>query len=399
MIDRLFPPSFEDDGVLNFEALPPEAVMLSPDQVDRALQWSSAAGDRSQQWQTYLLALARVGFEQWLSDRAPELPQLRDHALPPSPESDAIATLGHCSVGDFKLCLLAMGSVSDDRIEIPATAIDNPEHLAHFYVLLAVEEEQDCVQVQACFRYDSLRSRRNETPLAAASSGVYELPLAWFDEDPDRLLLYLRCLDPSAITLPAATLTPSVASTAAETIQRLASTVVNAGRWLQNELDEAAQELGWVLLPAIASNRLLSAPDPLRSTENLEPTLRSILSELGRSNISVPTTARGAFQDVTLGPLPLRLYAWVWPASTPENEAEWSLLLVLGSATETTLPAGLKLEIRDETQLLLEQVLPAANQPTYLYGQVFGDWQEPFAVTLSLADGTALTLPPITFIP
>ena len=39
--------------------------------------------------------------------------------------------------------------------------------------------------------------------LQPESDWTYQLPLTWFVDDPDRLLLYLRCLEREAIPLPA----------------------------------------------------------------------------------------------------------------------------------------------------------------------------------------------------
>ena len=78
------------------------------------------------------------------------------------------------------------------------------------------------------------------------------------------------------------------------------------------------------------------------------------------------------------------------------SEPEWTLLLILGAQSNATLPLGIKLRVRAEVQILAEPVLSDQSQD-YLYVQVIGTQNEQFSVTISLAGGTALTLPPFTF--
>ena len=54
---------------LEFEQLPPEAISLSPSQINLAVELSDKIKDESKQWQTYLNALSLSAFETWLESR------------------------------------------------------------------------------------------------------------------------------------------------------------------------------------------------------------------------------------------------------------------------------------------------------------------------------------------
>jgi len=83
--------------------------------------------------------------------------------------------------------------------------------------------------------------------------------------------------------------------------------------------------------------------------------------------------------------------------SERENDGAiaWSLLAILGKATDRALPTDLILRISDLTGVLVERQLEA--QGAYLFAQVEGTPEERFLVTASLADGTSRSLPPFSF--
>jgi hypothetical protein len=451
-----------NNPMLDFEALPVEAIALAPEQIDRAAQLSSQLPDGGRQWQTYLNALALFGFEQWLRERGGDLYLNTERCSLLQPwGANVLEAVCHLEVGEFKLCLLATGTLSDEAIALPRAAIDLPEYAAHFYVVLAVEEEQEQVTIVGFLRRDQLGERLQSANLPAEPDWTYELPLAWFEPELDRLLLYLRCLEPTAIPLPAAlanrsvslagmeaelaplipqlqsperplwqtltweqgallltspdlldwlyrvqTQTPKTRQTLAsftrqlsEIVGRLSQGVINVGLWLENELDEFAQNLSWQLLPAP-----VLVPIPLRSLEREEggspgEEFEAIISELKRTGMEIPTTARGACRDFHLGDNALRMYAVTWPLPPQENASEWVLLLILGAQPGRVLPPGLKLQVSDQANILVEQTVESDAEQTYLYTRLVGTWDEQFIVTIALINGEALTLPPFAFLP
>ena len=266
--------------------------------------------------------------------------------------------------------------------------------------------------------------------------------------DPDRLLVYLSCLEPTAIPLPAVpnnrpmqlaqmrseletrlpqlhsperqlwqvltweqgtvvvttpellnwvyhiqtnrtTADASVRTHLTDILQLLTQQAMNVGRWLSNELDDLAQELSWRLLPmpSFAPATALRSP-----TEEFE----AIVRELYHNGLEISPQARGAYRDLQVAVLSLRLYALTWPLMTG-TVPEWTLLLILGAPSETNLPTGLTLRISDQTGILVERVVNSENNSPYFFTSVIGSWDERFIVTISLAPGLNLTLPPFSF--
>jgi hypothetical protein len=172
-------------------------------------------------------------------------------------------------------------------------------------------------------------------------------------------------------------------------LQLLTQQAMNVRRWLSNELDELAQELSWILLPmpSLATATALRSP-----TEEFE----AIVRELHLSGLAISPQARGAYRDLQVAGLSLRLYALTWPLMTG-SIPEWTLLLILGAPSETNLPIGLTLRVSDQTGILVERVVGSDNNSPYFFTSVIGNWYEKFIVTIGLAPGFKLTLPPFSF--
>jgi len=445
------------DLLFDFEALTIEAIDLEPNQIDQAVQLSSQIPNETRQWQTYLNALALFGFEQWVRERAPELPLNAESCSTLQPwGANAIEAVCNLEVAQFKVCLLTTGTLIDEVVVLPRAAIDLPEYAAHFYVVVAVQEEQEQATIYGFIRHDQLLTLQQSAHLSAEPDWTYELPLAWFERDPDRLFLYLRCLDAVTIPLPEvptkrlaslsglqAELEPlipqlqdpnrslwqtltweqgaplltspellrwlyrlqtqgsatrtnlaSLTSQLSQILQGLTQQVINVGEWLQDELDEVSQNLFWRLLPAPAfANTSLRS---LRTTTAESPTeeIEAIISQLRQTGMDIPSQARGACRDFELAENPLRLYAVTWPILT---QPEWTLLLILRAQSGTELPQELKLQVSDPTSILVEQVVEQNSTLSYLYTRVIGTGDEQFSVTISLNEETQ-TFPPFACI-
>jgi hypothetical protein len=444
----------------DFDVLSTEAIPLSDAIIDQALNLSSNIPNEERQWQTYLNALALGGFEEWLESRVTELSVDKEQCtLLQPPLANAIDAISHVNVGEFKLCLLAIGSLTDEEVTIPRAVVDLPEYTAHFYVLVEVQEEQETAAILGFLSYDRLVNRQHQAELEAEEDWTYQLPLSWFDGNPNSLLLNLRCLTPTAISLPepastgtmqlaqmrsqleqllpelrspdrqlwevlsweqgAVVLTnpellkwvyqlqqrsqqsgamdqavsaqpsPSIRKHLADTLQLLTQPTVNAGRWLLGELDDLAQELSWVLLPNMAPATALRSP-----VEEFE----AIVTQLKQTDVEIPLEARGAYRDIRLAGMPLRLYAVTWPLLSG-TIPEWTLLLILGATPGTTLPSGLQLRVSDQTGILVERELNHQQRGSYMFTRIIGTWDEKFIVTVSLPSGIEQTLPPFGFNP
>ncbi|PSB23490.1 DUF1822 family protein [Stenomitos frigidus] len=429
------PPTHSTDP-LDWEFLVLDNTELTPEQVEQAVQISQTVHAPMKQWPVYLQALALIGFQEWLAERAPDLDVTDTHCSILQPQyANLIEAVCNLQVGAFSLCLMTIGSVTDALVSFPRAVMDVPQFAPHLYVLMQVLEEEMQVQVYGYLRSDQVAELQRSHALQASSNWTYTLPVSWFNPDETELLLDLRCLEPQA--LPRLTASPALLPIAevqkkltnllpqlqspqcslsqlltweegatiltfpelADWLYRVQSgaavgrsaslapkaeqtqPLINVGLWFHDRLDTIAQELAWVLMPAFAQ----------------ASALRSMEEELENRGIRIPPEARGAYQDVQLGNASLRIHVITWVISLTTATQGWTLLIILGAQPNTRLPIGTRLLLRDETQPLVEQVLQEDAPNSYLYAQVGGTWNERFWVTIELMDTVAMTLPPFTF--
>lgn len=443
------------DQTIDFEAFADQTIDLSPESINKAVEFSLNIPNEQQQWRTYLNRLALDAFEEWLSLQASELTINQQQCTVLQPEmANVIDAVCHLQVAQFKLCLITTGSLTDEEVTLPRAVVDLPEFIPHFYVIVEVQEEQETAVIQSFLSYEQLMKRRSTINLEPDEDWTYQLPLTWFEANPDRLLLFLRCLEPTAISLPAipnnrlvqlaairselltklpqlqsqtsqlwqvltweqgaivltnrevlnwlyqlqrgeiisASSQTSLQPHLSDILQLLTKPAMNVGRWLLNELDEFAQELSWVLLPSIA---LASSLGEMRSPAQ---EFEAIAKQLRHNSVEIPTSARAAYRDLQLAGIPLRLYAITWSILS-DSLPEWELLLVLGTASGTSLPPGLRFRVSDQTSVLVEQKLKDKTSESYVFTSVIGSWDEKFIVTVGLQSGIEETLPPFSFNP
>ncbi|MBW4595740.1 MAG: DUF1822 family protein [Brasilonema angustatum HA4187-MV1] len=425
MIDQ--PASMPDlTDLLDWRSLNDSQTELSSDQLQTAARLSQSIHLPDQRWQVYLAALAVLGFEQWLSDRAPDLRiNSTDASIWQPAYANLIAAVCNVQVDSFKLCIVASSNLDENQVSFPSAVFDIPDFAAHFYVPIQVEEEEQQVAVSGFLNYEQYCRYQAAASLQLEQDWTYTLPLTWFNSDPNALLLNLRCLEPDAIVLP----TTSSAQQESDTVLRQKLTtlqsqlvtkpvwelltveegktllqkpelvnwvyevsapprsqpLINVGLWLRNQLDTVAEELGWMLMPSLTLSGLRS----------LEEDFYKIRTALEQQGVHIPATARGAYRDLRWEQGSLRLYAVTWVVSQELDSPEWMLLIALSPQQPTQLSMHLKLEIKDETQLLFEQSQENTNQDI-LYAQVIGNWGERFWVTVS-ADHAVFEIPPFGF--
>ena len=431
---------------LEFEQLPPEAIPLSQSQINQAIDFSNQLRDESKQWQTYLNALSLSAFETWLESRGNYFNINREESTLSQPRfANVIPIVANLKVNEFKLCLITTGSFIDEQVSIPRAVIDVPEYIPHFYVLVEVIEEEEKAIIQGFISYQELSARQQSVNLEPDTDWIYELPLSWLCNEPDRLLLYLRCLELEAISLPAIPtnraqnlelaknelieILPQLKTeeiweiltweqaiivltspelidwiynlqTQEEILQEtslqqhlsdvfklISQPTINVGRWLWDELDDLA-EATWNLLPNIA-------PQPVMRSPVEEFTV--ISSQLQQRGLEIPVQARGAYQNLSLAGVPLRIYAVTWHLLSESEPNSWTLLLILGTPALDSLPHNLKLRISDQTGILVEQKVNPEFGNTYLFTRVIGNFDEKFLVSVSLGDGVEMTLPSFAF--
>ena len=260
---------------------------------------------------------------------------------------------------------------SDELIFIPETVVRVHEFLADFYVVIGVEDELEIAAIRGFNRYEDLVNMIAKIPVLSDTS--YKVNLVQFHQQTDELLLELQCSSIADITLPEASVNQT--NHLKDLMQILTQKTVNAGLWMQNQLDELAQELSWQLLPA---------PSPLRKYQ-VTPAedLDNILTEI--DDVEIPSVAARSYLNLELGEAKLRLYAITW--YLPKAEGDWSLLLILGVIPGNKFPVEAKLRISNLTEVLDEPVLSADSDTDNLYIQIAGSKQEKFLVTVTSADG------------
>jgi Protein of unknown function (DUF1822) len=343
---------------LDTEALTEEQIELSPAQIEQAVRLSQSGCDSSQQWQLYLHALGLLGFKQWLEEWAPDLEIVDACGFIDSPNH----SLETCqiSVEKFNLCLIAVSTFLDPTINLPQAIVELPQFIPHIYVLIEVQEEQMQVKVCGYLRQDCLAEQQRSHSLKPISNQHYSVPSEWFNFEPTELLLELRCLEPFLIILPSS----------------LSSQPINVGHWLSDRLDDAARQLGWLLLPPLIP----------------AAALRSAQEQLLVQGVAIPSEARGVYQELQLGTAKVRFQAITWVLSAASDAFAWTLLIILDG---DRLPVGARLRIRDANQSLFEQKVEVSDSS--LFAQVGGDLSDQFWVTIDLPDGTTTALPPFYF--
>lgn len=318
----------------NSRLLPPELIWLEPEQVEQAKAMSDR--DRStpeaHQWQSYLNALALLGFEQWLSDRLPEQSIQRS--------SKPIESVDYVEMSGFTVCLIAVEHVLDETVRIPQAVVEQPALAAHFYVVHEVSEEQELVTVRGFCRYDELidyRDRHNYQ----VQDGYYQLPIALLDAEPNHLLFYCRSLQPAAIALGA---TESVALPISNAIATdgflvaLTNTTTQLSQWLQDAFEQNWQAIDQLI--------------------NLD----AYLASSTRSLDSVVRRGKLINLGVQLGQQAVALLVNV----TSEAEGKLGVLVQLHPTGEARyLTANLKLSLRSQTGKTLQEVT-ARSQDNYI---------------------------------
>lgn len=344
---------------LDFTESSASAIKLTEPQIIQASQLASLT-EETQRWQSYLNNLALFGFQTWLNDRNPQ------YSLSVDKSQNILNAVSCLEIGEFRICLLTQGILEDEVISLPQDVISNRQtvsNVAHFYVLVTVDEEKEEVTIEGLIRYDQLNPYMQSEELTLHGNGTYELPLNYFDSDINHLLLYLRYLEPSAIQLPVST-----ASTVINP-QPIQETVMNVASWLNEKLDELSESLSWILFPyqelAISGFRN-------------QPTT-SIIEELRNEGI-IPDGAKTLLKEINTTELNLQLYAITWILS----ENKWSLLLMIKRTDDLPLPFDLKLEIKSQDEILKEETFSYENEEDYLLTQVEGIINQRFTITISL---------------
>ncbi|BAZ39327.1 hypothetical protein NIES4101_52790 [Calothrix sp. NIES-4101] len=415
-------PDSNNFDLLDWHCFNDTRIELQPADLQQAANLSQSIHQPEQRWQVYLCALGALGFAQWLQERDSHLTiNINQASIWQPAYANLVAAACKIQVGNFQVCLVTANKFNNQH-SFPFAVFDVPELVAHFYVLMQVDEEQNQVAISGFINYEQYLQYQNSAHPEIESDWTYTLPESIFNQDVDKLLLNLRCLDENAIQLPITSTTPtekvialqqkleSVKSqiptkqlceliTLAEaqvllnnpelinwiykaTTPSIIQPLINVGLWLQNQIDNVAQELGWMLMPSVALSQM----------RDFSEGFDAIRSTLETTGVYIPLTAGGAFRDLDSECGSLRLYAIMWLLDEVSDTQEWVLLIALGSQPHTAMPQNIKLEINDETQILVSELF-ADSSKGIPYGRVIGDVNERFQVTVTVEDAV-FEIPP-----
>ncbi|MEM0978679.1 MAG: DUF1822 family protein [Cyanobacteria bacterium P01_H01_bin.58] len=344
-----------------------EVTVLPESVIERAIRRCQGITDSDEQWDCYLRSLALAGVRYWLDTGSSSF-NIRFNDQHPATPTSVI------QVNGWRVGVVVVSSLPTGAVTIPQSAVAGAVPV-NLWLLVEVQEELGQIQVLRGLERQHIAERA--TVLNTASEFV--LPLMAFTLPLERVLFYLHHLPASPSS--------SEHSLGSPGIGRV---VLNTGRWLNDQLDDVAQQFAWTLLAPLTPASELRSP-----TQELE----LLLQDIEPQGLSIPSRARAAFTEVTIAAVPLRLYALIWSVLA-DATPEWSLLVFLGPSPGEVLPSGLRLCIRDEQSVLVEKHFDAQAETAYLYAQAFGRWDE----TLSLDifpphDDEPLTLPAFGFQP
>ena len=349
-----------------------EVIPLPEAASDWAIHHCQTIADSNEQWQRYLRSLAVIGVKHWLeAGITPYDIQFDEQQLP-----DPATTL---HVNGFRVGVVPIGSLPPETVFMPQSTVEGTQTM-HLWLLVEVQEELSQVRVVQALEGCHVATQAT----ACTAAGDYQLPLTAFTLPPDRALWYLSHLVPALVSVPVSQ------STASPAIASLSRRVMNVGRWLQDQLDDVAQQFAWTLLDPLTPAMALRSP-----TQALE----TILTSMEPQGVAIPARARAAYTEVQVANTPLHVYALIWTVFE-STIPEWSLLILVGPAPDESLPPGLTLRISDAEAVLTEQTFAAESEATYLYTQVFGTWDESFTLEIIPPDGDQpMTLPAFGFQP
>ncbi len=363
--------------MFDLEPLSPDAIALSPDAIAQSLKLVQSLPNPLLRWQSYLALLALEGFCLWLQQRSSPIRLNRKQARLIEPINNTPAAISQLYLNQFRVCILAI-SEDDDEIEVPASVFDRS--IAHFYIVARVYEESQQVSFRYFLQYDSSKlPRPNSEP-------SYFIPVSQFESDFEHLLLYLSCLEPSAIAL------PSLVRNRIETT--LHQYLIQPATQVSNWLDAQSDDLAWTLFPfdfSIGSALRSSQRIAVEGLERPDLFLRA-LKQIERQGTLIPEDARIAYQSIALGSHLFRLYAIVWRIQPISETPEWSLLTVLESESE--LPDRTQMSLYESGHLIASQISQSGD--AYLVTQAIGLEHEQFTLSVTSAEDI-LTFPPFNF--
>jgi hypothetical protein len=427
----------------HLKSIAPERLWLAYSSSDRerAKLASQCHANPTASQNAYLNRLCLDVFDRWVRENWETAPA----AWPDERELASIweAVNGTALVLDrTRLVLIPSDALDTEMLSVPQEWVDIPKWAADYYLAVQIDLEGDWLCIWGYTTHRTLKTKGNYDPIwrtyslereaivpdlevmrVAAAMGLKEtaevspLPAlispaaetlihqlsqpspysprlevefdrwaAILERDDWRSQLYRQRQQNASVGADLSAAKPHLEPKSRETI--------NVGLWLQERMDRLAREMSWVLLPPLILEGVA-----VRSLRSPVREIAGVVAQLQSQGIEIPITARSAYQDLLLGDSSLRLYAVTWLTMPAESVPQWFLLLVLTPQFGDRLLPETTMQISDESELLNATTLPLHASDDYIYAAVSGTWSETFSVTLSLANGTFLTLPPFAFDP
>jgi hypothetical protein len=206
-----------------FRLLLPETIWLKPEQYEQAKRMSNAEISESQRWQSYLNALALLGFEAWLKQRSRHT--IVDRIF------NAQTQVCQLQMRNFKIGIIASEHILDEMIAVP----NNRTEPLDFYVAIEILEEQEEAIVRGFLSHNQWLEYYTNQPEAE----FYPIPIIQFDPEPDHLVAYCRHLEPLS----------STAATSDLVTNTLNATRTKLSQWLQNIFDDSWNSIEALIHP------------------------------------------------------------------------------------------------------------------------------------------------------
>lgn len=400
-----------------------EIIYLEPEHFERAVEISSKIINENYRWKTYVSVLALCSFEEWLKSQVNDLLISADYSSLQHQYTTESTTLSYLQVGDFFVCLIVSETVASATIFIPKNAIDSPELVPHFYVVIEVLEEQEEVIIQGCLRYDKLINYH-----LTLIDDNYQLPLYLFNTEINHLLLALRLLSPTAIIpkiensnitklntwlqntfektwlaiedlLDTALLRRSIvwqqafyrsdednaklrSSTSEKEIQELLNQIANNTNEFQ--LQKAVKRLGVI---ATGNHKAILTLINLLETTQDDETLWTIVESLWQMAPGVASAGVRRVKLIDLGmQVAGRTIALAVAILKKSNQQFGVLLRVYPTHDELYVPVKLKLILLDNGEILHEVIARIADN--YIQLKLSGNKGETFSVKIMLEEGS-----------
>lgn len=351
------------------------------------------------QRQAYLRALSAVGFTTWInatpvgSQGSPSRSDRKTYQA----TYDQLQATGVCEMGGHHIVVLPVVGLPNAQISIPKAVLS--DHSICLFVLVELQLDETWganqgptespIQGPTAFAtvLTGLRRDHLEFQQQTVAGDDYLVEMTQFDLVPEQVQLYLKGLCKGLIT---EEVTVQPVEAPVKSVQSLSSCRPASRLCPIQATTSAGTLLDWMQISPFE----VSSGEGQQSAAGEE--LKALLSRLEGSELMIDPEASGLYTDFSITEYKLRLYALIWAVDASET-SELSLVLILGPIAGSYLPMGTQISVKEKNLLVAEQNLRWTSNPTYLYTQVFGSWEEQFTVEIFLPNARPFALSPLVF--